>query len=92
MSALQQRPDGTRSDAFLVHLGGTMGAGGTFGRKVKGVKVYAEDTADYLELLLRRYLRERDGASSFSEHVQRLDDAGLARFAAPAPRTGMELR
>jgi sulfite reductase (ferredoxin) len=92
MSALQPRPDGTRSDAFLVHLGGTMGADGAVGRKVKGVKVYAEDTADYLELLLRRYLRERQGASTFSEHVQRLDDAGLARFAAPAPPAGMELR
>ena len=92
MSALQLRPDGTRSDAFLVHLGGTMGADGAFGRKVKGVKVTAEDTADYLELLLRRYLRERDGAVSFSEHVQRLDDAGLARFAAPPVRAGMELR
>ena len=52
MSALQVRPDGTKSDAFLVHLGGTMGEGAAFGRKVKGVKVYAEDAADYLELLL----------------------------------------
>ena len=60
MSALQVRPDGTKSDAFLVHLGGTMGEGATFGRKVKGVKVYAEDTADYLELLLRRYQQQKD--------------------------------
>ena len=56
MAALQPRPDGTKSDAFLVHLGGTMGEGAAFGRKVKGVKIYAEDAADYLELLLRRYL------------------------------------
>ena len=55
MSALRARPDGTKSDAFLVHLGGTMGDGAAFGRKVRGVKVYAEDTADYLEVLLRRY-------------------------------------
>src|SRR3712207_8034185 len=25
MAALRQRPDGTKSDAFLVHLGGAMG-------------------------------------------------------------------
>ena len=92
MSALQPRPDGTRSDAFLVHLGGTMAADGAIGRKVKGVRVYAEDTADYLEVLLRRYLQDRDGASSFSEYVNGLDDAGLATFAAPPPRPGMELR
>ena len=55
MSALRTRPDGTKSDAFLVHLGGTMGEGAAFGRKVRGVKIYAEDAADYLELLLRRY-------------------------------------
>ena len=36
-----------------------MGADGAFGRKVKGVKVYAEDAADYLEVLLTRYLQER---------------------------------
>ncbi len=92
MSALQPRPDGTRSDAFLVHLGGTMGTDPAFGRKVKGVKIYAEDAADYLEALLRRYLRERDGASSFSEHVNSLDDAALARFAAPPAPAGNELR
>jgi sulfite reductase (ferredoxin) len=92
MSALQPRPDGTRSDAFLVHLGGTMGADGAFGRKVKGVRVYAEDAADYLEVLLRRYLAERNGAGSFSQHVNGLDDAALARFAAPPARGGMELR
>ena len=32
-----------------------MGDGAAFGRKVKGVKVYAEDAADYVETLLQRY-------------------------------------
>jgi sulfite reductase (ferredoxin) len=92
MSALQQRPDGTRSDAFLVHLGGTMGTDAAFGRKVKGVKIYAEDAADYLETLVRRYVRERDGASSFTQYVNSLDDQALARFAAPPAQAGVELR
>ena len=52
MAALQPRPDGTRSDAFLVHLGGAMGEGAAFGRKAKGVKIFAEDSADYVEALL----------------------------------------
>ncbi len=59
MSALQPRLDGTQSDAFLVHLGGGMGEGAAFGRKVKGVKIFAEDAADYLETLLTRYQRQR---------------------------------
>ncbi len=83
MSALQPRTDGTRSDAFLVHLGGGMGDGAGFGRKVKGVRVFAEDTADYLETLLHRYERQRGTHPTFSSFVNAMDDAELARFAAP---------
>jgi sulfite reductase (ferredoxin) len=91
MSALQPRPDGTRSDAFLVHLGGTMGDGASFGRKVKGVRIYAEDAADYVSLLVTRYRRQRAGGDTFSSFVRRLDDEQLARFAAPEVK-GVELR
>jgi sulfite reductase (ferredoxin) len=87
MSAIARRPDGTRSDAFLVHLGGALEgstAGASFGRKVKGVKVLAEDAADYVEALVRRY-RARRGVEgpSFTEFVRGLDDEELARFARP---------
>ncbi|MGZ8577960.1 MAG: nitrite/sulfite reductase [Actinomycetota bacterium] len=84
MSALQVRPDGTRSDAFLVHLGGAMGGDDpSFGRKVKGVKILAEDAADYVETLVTRYLHRRSQGESFSAFVRRLDDSDLARFARP---------
>ena len=83
MSALQVRPDGTKSDAFLVHLGGTMGDGATFGRKVRGVKIYAEDAADYVELLLRRFGQQRNADDTFSTFVNGLDADALARFAEP---------
>jgi sulfite reductase (ferredoxin) len=90
MSALERRPDGTRSDAFLVHLGGALGlngggsGGAAFGRKVKGVKILAEDAADYVESLVRRY-RARRGpdVESFTAFVRSLDDDELARFARP---------
>jgi sulfite reductase (ferredoxin) len=80
MSALAPRPDGTRSDAFLIHLGGGMGEDQAFGRKVKGVKVFAEDAADYVEALVRSYRQRADGRG-FGAFVNELDDAGLARFA-----------
>ncbi|MGH2680726.1 MAG: nitrite/sulfite reductase [Actinomycetota bacterium] len=88
MSALAKRPDGTRSDAFLVHLGGAMGEGsddeGSFGRKVKGVRVLGEDAADYVEALIRRYRSRRGPASpSFSAFVRGLDDDELTAFATP---------
>jgi sulfite reductase (ferredoxin) len=86
MSALQPRMDGTRSDAFLVHLGGTLGEDGTFGRKVKGVRVFAEDTADYLETLLTRYEHRKRLDDTFAAFVARLDDDELQRFAQPEVR------
>jgi len=93
MSALRVRPDGTKSDAFLVHLGGTMGTEDqAFGRKVKGVKIYAEDAADYVETLVRRYLRDRNGERTFSAFVHGLDADAIARFAEPPVREETVLR
>ena len=83
MSALRARPDGTKSDAFLVHLGGTLGEGAAFGRKVKGVKIYAEDAVDYLGTLVTRYQRQRADGDSLGTFLSRLSDAQLARFARP---------
>jgi sulfite reductase (ferredoxin) len=81
MGAVQPRPDGTRSESFLVHLGGGLGAEGSFGRKAKGVRIFAEDAADYVETLLTRYRRRRDGHASFAAFVRSLSDAQLAEFA-----------
>ena len=86
MSALAKRPDGT-SPTRSSCTGGTLGADGdiaAFGRKVKGVRIFAEDAADYVEALVRRY-RERRGpeAPTFTEYVRGLDDDQLTAFAAP---------
>ena len=81
MGAVQQRPDGTKSEAFLVHLGGALGEGGGFARKAKGVRVFAEDSADYVETLLKRYRRRKNGSENFGAFVRSLSDAGLAEFA-----------
>jgi sulfite reductase (ferredoxin) len=86
MAALQARPDGTKSDAFLVHLGGGMGEDATLGRKVKGVKVFAEDSADYLSTLVTRYRRDRSDGDTFRTFVAAMDADQLARFAAPEVR------
>lgn len=83
MGAILPRGDGTKSDGFLVHLGGHLGQDLRFGKKVKGVRVYAEDLADYIEMLLRRYQRRRSGHGSFSEFVSSLSEDELAAFAAP---------
>jgi sulfite reductase (ferredoxin) len=81
MGAVQPRPDGTRAESFLVHLGGGLGDDGGFGRKVRGVRVFAEETADYVEALLARYQHRRDGHESFRDFVRSLSDQELASFA-----------
>jgi sulfite reductase (ferredoxin) len=81
MGAVQQRPDGTKSEAFLVHLGGALGESGGFARKAKGVRVFAEDSADYVETLLKRYRYRKNGSGSFGAFVRSLSDAELAEFA-----------
>jgi sulfite reductase (ferredoxin) len=83
MGGILPRPDGTRSDGFLVHLGGHLGQDSTFGRKVRGVRVFGEDLADYVELLLRRYLTRRNGTRSFAAFVNALSDEELRTFADP---------
>ncbi len=86
MGAIMKRSNGTKSDAFLVHLGGHLGEGHSFGRKARGVRVFGEDLAPYVETLIRRYMVRRNGHRSFSEFVNGLSDEELTAFAAP-PRS-----
>jgi sulfite reductase (ferredoxin) len=86
MGAVLPRPDGTKSEAFLVHLGGHLGASPSFGRKAKGVRIYAEDATDYVETLLRRYRQRANGQGGFSAFVNALSDEELVRFAEPPRR------
>ena len=56
---------------------------------MKGVKVFAEDAADYVETLVTRYRARRGGAEdgsegpTFTEFVRGLDDKELTAFATP---------
>jgi sulfite reductase (ferredoxin) len=81
MGAMQPRSDGTRGESFLVHLGGGLGDGGGFARKVRGVKVFADDAADYVEALLRRYIHRKGTHATFNAFVRSLSDEQLAEFA-----------
>jgi sulfite reductase (ferredoxin) len=71
MGCLVTKNDGTKTDGFLVHLGGHLGSNRTFGSKVKGVKVPAHELADYLERVLRRYVSTRNEGERFHEWAGR---------------------
>ncbi len=84
MGASLPRPDGTKSDGFLVNLGGGLGSTRKFGRRAKGVRVLAEDIADYVEYLLTQYqLRDQGAHATFGEYVNSLGDKELVAFATP---------
>jgi sulfite reductase (ferredoxin) len=70
--------DGEQVEGFQVHLGGAMdGEATTFGRKARGLKVTADEAADYIERLLRTYQRERAEGQRFSTWVREADEALL---------------
>jgi sulfite reductase (ferredoxin) len=64
-------------EGFQVHLGGRLGEDAGFGRKARGLKVTADDAADYVERLLRSYLEHRAPEENFAVWSRRADEALL---------------
>ena len=60
-------------EGFQVHLGGRLGENAGFGRKERGLKVTAEDSADYVERVLRNYLADRTDGEVFATWARRAD-------------------
>ncbi|MGH2699815.1 MAG: nitrite/sulfite reductase [Actinomycetota bacterium] len=76
-------------EAFLVHLGGHLGAERSFGRKVRGVKVLGNELGPYVETIVGRYRRARCDHDSFASFVNRLSDAELSEFGAKPDFVGL---
>jgi sulfite reductase (ferredoxin) len=69
--------DRNQVEGYQVHLGGSLTERG-FGRKVRGLKVTADDLPDYVERVVRRYDEQRTDGETFSQWVQRAGDGDLA--------------
>ena len=86
--------DGRRVEGFQVHLGGHLGGVGgheaSLGRKVRGLRVAAEDLPDYVEGLVRRWLADRAEGESFASWsaaaAPELLTAGATRLAGGGER------
>ena len=71
--------DGNDVEGFQVHLGGSLGQDGGFGRKVtRPARLPADDLPDYVERLLRTYVEEREDGETFSQWAVRADEAVLS--------------
>jgi sulfite reductase (ferredoxin) len=70
-------PDGTPVEGFQVHLGGGLGLQAGFGRKVRGLKVTADEMPAFVERVLTRYADQRVGEETLAGWVARADEADL---------------
>ena len=64
-------------EGFQVHLGGSLGADPSFGRKLRGLKVTADSLPDYVERVLRSYQADRGDGEQFAAWVRRADESLL---------------
>ena len=70
--------DGNQVEGFQVHLGGALGLEPGFGRKVRGLKVTAEELPDYVERVLRRYREDRAEGERFARWAARAPQEALS--------------
>ncbi|HEX2239706.1 MAG TPA: nitrite/sulfite reductase, partial [Actinomycetota bacterium] len=77
MGSLISKPDGTKVDAYQVHLGGHLGTDHALARKLRGFKVPASELADYVERLLRRFISSRRSDEPFHEWAVRVEESQL---------------
>jgi sulfite reductase (ferredoxin) len=68
---------GEQVGGYQVHLGGSLGDGANFGRKLRGLKVTEDELEDYIERLAKRYLAQREDGERFTQWVHRADEADL---------------
>ncbi|WCN03917.1 sulfite reductase SirA [Streptomyces sp. M92] len=69
---------GEQVEGYQVHLGGALGLEPGFGRKVRGLKVTAEELPDYVERVLTRYQAEREDGERFATWAARASEEALS--------------
>ncbi len=69
--------NGQQVGGFQIHLGGALGVGSGFGRKVRGLKTTAKALPDYVERVVTNFDTQKKEGESFADWVQRADDADL---------------
>ena len=68
---------GEKVEGFQVHLGGTIGEGANFGRKLRGHKVLSTQLTDYVTRVVQHYVDQREDGETFRTWVARADEEAL---------------
>ncbi len=69
--------DGEMVEGFQIHLGGRLGPQAGFGRKLRALKVTADELPAYVERVLGNFCDERTDAEEFADWVERADEESL---------------
>jgi len=70
--------DGSDSvEGFQVHLGGSLGLDSGFGRKLRQHKVLSSELGDYIDRIVRNFVKQREQGERFATWALRADEAEL---------------
>lgn len=64
-------------EGFQVHLGGSLGADSGFGRKLRQHKVASDELGDYIDRVVRNFVKHRNEGERFAQWAVRADEADL---------------
>jgi sulfite reductase (ferredoxin) len=64
-------------EGFQVHLGGSLGLDSGFGRKLRQHKVLSSELGDYIERVVRNFVKQRSEGERFAIWALRADEADL---------------
>ncbi|AOW92940.1 sulfite reductase [Rhodococcus sp. WMMA185] len=69
--------EGNHVEGFQVHLGGSLGLDSGFGRKLRQHKVTAGELGDYIDRVVRQFVKQRGEGERFAEWIVRADEGDL---------------
>ncbi|GAA5073214.1 nitrite/sulfite reductase [Nocardia iowensis] len=69
--------NGNHVEGFQVHLGGSLGFDSAFGRKLRQHKVTSDELGDYIERVVRNFIKHREDGERFAQWAVRADEADL---------------
>ncbi|WP_305091865.1 nitrite/sulfite reductase [Prescottella sp. R16] len=69
--------NGTPIEGFQVHLGGSLGFDSGFGRKLRQHKIFAHEATDYIDRLVRNFIKNKNDGERFAEWAVRADEEDL---------------
>ncbi|MBJ8346854.1 nitrite/sulfite reductase [Antrihabitans sp. YC2-6] len=68
---------GNHVEGFQVHLGGSLGFDSAFGRKLRQHKVTTGEMGDFIDRVVRNFIKHRNEGERFAQWAVRADEADL---------------